>query len=74
MSWNDLPSASIVSRDEGLVIETLDWFSEILLHRPWHSVGVVIALNVAVVAAWIAFEKRCDAKRPCARWLDEGRK
>ena len=45
------------------MIETLDWFSELLLRRPWHSVGVVIALNVAVVALWIAFEKRRDAKR-----------
>ncbi len=40
------------------MIETLDALSEFVLRRPWHAVGVVIALNVAVVALWIAFEKR----------------
>ena len=39
------------------MIEALDWLGELLLRRPWHSVGVVIALNVVVVALWIAFEK-----------------
>ncbi len=44
------------------MIETLDALSEFVLRRPWHSVGVVIVLNVMVVALWIAFEKCRDRR------------
>jgi NO-binding membrane sensor protein with MHYT domain len=39
------------------VIEALDWLGELVLRRPWHAVGIVIALNVIVIALWIALEK-----------------
>jgi hypothetical protein len=40
------------------MIETLDAFGELILRSPWHSVGVVMALNAIVIGLWVAFEKR----------------
>lgn len=55
------------------MIETLDALGDFALRRPWHSVGVVIALNVVAVALWIGFEKKRDrnARGGAARPSDE---
>ena len=55
------------------MIETLDMLGDLVLRQPWHSVAIVIALNVAVIGLWITFEKcrERDARRHSANPNDE---
>ena len=58
------------------MIETLDMLGDLVLRQPWHSVAIVIALNVALVGLWFTFEKcrERDARRHNANPPDDSMK